>query len=210
MSKKQYSFLECLTDIEKTNLIKGCPPLNHFAIFNNAIDHNRIQIINDGDEKFTDKLFFELLAEEPAYLGTVLFQNKIEEWRDICQWSELYKDKKVVSAARANLQKIGRVLARSGLKAGSPEKLPIHGIRIEYNKTLEFLKEFFKNAGHKPSSNLVVSVHPEWKQAFKTERGNSSLWSIKEITLRLTLFRLSSRDKNPIKISLKRLRQITR
>ncbi|MEI6610719.1 MAG: hypothetical protein WCO53_13370, partial [Deltaproteobacteria bacterium] len=142
-------------------------------------------------------------------LATVLFQNRINEWREICLWPELHK-KKEVDNAKSKLHKIGRVLARSGLDAGSPEKLPISGIRIEYNKTLRFLEKFFDGACEKPSSKLLVKSYPEWKQAFMTETGRHEHWSVTEIALRLTLFRFSSREKNPLKISLKRLRQITK
>jgi hypothetical protein len=198
-------------------------PIHHYAIFNNDINHNLIKIINDSGKPLTDELFFELLALEPAYLGTVLFQKRINEWRELCLWPELFqqpeqdqekdkaKEKELenkVATAKSNLHKIGRVLARSGSGPGSPEQLPDSAIRHEYTKALKFLEEFFVNTGEKPSSKLLTKTYPEWSKAFQDKAGRHEHRSVKEIAIRLTLFRLATRDKNPLKMTLKTMRKI--
>jgi len=204
MSKDHFAFLNNLTNDERTILEDGLE-IHHYAIFNNGIDHNLLEHIADDNKNLTDKLFFELLSAEPAYLATVQFQKKINKWRELCLWPELHQ-KKEVAAARSNLRTIGHVLGRSGLGAGAPERFSHTDIRNEYTNTIKFLKNHFTAAGEKPSSKLLIKAYPEWKKAFQDEAGRRQHRSIKEIALRLTLYRFTLRE-HPLKMTLKTLRK---
>ncbi|HEY5499285.1 MAG TPA: hypothetical protein VIK20_02750, partial [Bacteroidales bacterium] len=183
----------------------------HYAIFNNGIDHNLLEIIHDGGEPLTDELFFELLAVEPAYLGTVPFRKRISEWRELCLWPELH-DEKEVATARSNLHKIGRVLARRGSSIGSPNRIPEEFIHELYKDTFKFLEKFFTDKNEKPSSNLLIKKYPEWRQAFKDEAGLHNHRTLKEIAIRLTQYRLATREStqftSPLQVTLKTMRKI--
>jgi hypothetical protein len=205
MSKDSFAFLNNLTDTERSVLEDGLE-LKHYAIFNTGVDHNLLELVLDGKEKLTDGLFFKLLAEETAYLGTVLFQKRILEWRGICQWPELHS-KKEVAIARENLKKIGRVLSRSGLEPGSPERIPHNVVRNFYTENFNFIEKLFSDTGKKPSSRLLTKTYPQFSKAFQDETGRHEHRSLKEIAIRLTRFRLASREK-PLKVSLKTLRKI--
>jgi hypothetical protein len=210
MTKNKYPFLEHLTDTELAVLMDGLP-IHHYAIFNNGIEHNTLEIIHASGKPLTDELFFELLAVEPAYLGTVLFQNKIREWRELCLWPEIH-DEKEVATARSNLHKIGRVLARSGSSIGSPNSLPEELINELYKDTYKFLEKFFTDKNEKPSSNLLIKKYPEWRQAFNDEAGLHNHRTLKEIAIRLTQYRLATREStqftSPLRVTLKTMRKI--
>ena len=207
VTKKKYPCLDNLTEKERLELENGLP-IQHYAIFNNRVDHNLLELIHNGSEILTDNLFFELLNEDPAYLGTFALQKRICEWQDICEWEDLHTQNEV-SNAKSNLLKIGRMLARSGKGVGAPESFHETYICSEYIKTENFLQAFFAKAGEEPSSRFLTETYPEFKKAFLTERGRHEHRTLREIALRLTQYRLSLRAK-PVKISLKTLRQITK
>lgn len=136
MSKKEYfTYLSLLSDKEREEVEEDFDP-SLYAIFNPKIDHKLLQSIRDGNDNLKDDLkderFFQLLAEDSAYLGTVMFQKQISKWQEVCLWPETY-DKETLKAARSNLLKIGRVLARSGPGPGSPDRKPNY---IIYDKSL--------------------------------------------------------------------------
>ncbi len=153
--------------------------LNHYAIFGNLIDHTLLELIQEGKEQLIDDLFFNLLNDDPAYLGTVIFQERIREWQNICQWPELYS-KKEETAAKSNLQKIGRALTKSALGTGAPKQFHEDVIRFWYNDVADFLNKFFKDADE-PSSTLFTKTYPQWKKAFRDEKGCHEHRTVNEI-----------------------------
>ena len=208
--RKDHS-LDHLTDAERAELEDYPIDISLYATFNPNVDHALLTSIQNRIKTLTDELFFQLLEKDTAYLGTVLFQKKISKWREVCFWPEVHK-KKEVTVARANLHKIGRVLARSGPGPGAPERWSHTDIRVEYANTTTFLDKFFKKHkedGEKPSSKLVTRICPQWKAAFRDGKGTHNHWSIPEMALRLTIFRLAQR-KQPIILSLKTLRKIVK
>lgn len=206
-TKDHFAFLNNLADTERA-ILEDHSEIQHYAIFNDRIDHNLLALIHDGNKLLTDDLFFELLAVAPAYLATVLFQNQINRWRELCLWPEGHT-KKAVAAARSNLFKIGRVLARSGPGPGAPERWSHEEVRIEYTNTVKFLEKFFAGDGKNTSSRLLTKKYPQLSKAFQDEAGRHEHRSVSEIALRLTKFRLAS-QKTPWKITLKSLRKITK
>jgi len=159
-----------------------------------------------GTEPISDDTFFEVLEGNSLVLGTTVFQDRIKEWQEICQWPDMHSQEEA-AAARSNLHKIGRVLAGSGPGPGSPQRLPHYLIQEEYYKTIRFIKDFFAKSGKKPSANILIRKYPQWKEAFLTESGRRNHRSEKEMALRLTQFRLARR-KNPLAVSIKTLRRI--
>jgi hypothetical protein len=206
LEENKFSSTEKLTEREKA-ILEGVP-LNHYAIFGNLIDHTLLELIHDGKEQLTDDLFFDLLNDDPAYLGTVIFQERIREWQNLCQWPEFYSSEEV-TAAKLNLQKIGRVLAKSTLGTGAPKQFNEDIIRFRYDEVVNFLNIFFEDAGEKPSSKLLTNTYPQLKKAFQDEKGRHEHRTVNEIALKLTLFLFSS-EQNSSPISLKTLRKITK
>lgn len=201
-------FLDHLTDAERAEVEDCLVDISHYATFSANVDHALLTNIENRIKTLTDELFFQLLEKDTAYLGTVLFQRRISEWREVCYWPVVHT-RKEVTVARSNLHKIGQVLARSGPGPGAPERLPYENIHVEYTSTTTFLAKFFKEHGGKPSSKLLTQFYPQLKPAFIAETGTHNHRSILEMALRLTILRLAQR-KEPIMLSLKTLRNIVK
>ena len=178
-----------------------------YAILNPEIDIQLLQEIQDRKVELTDELFFQLLAESAAYLGTVAFQSKIVGWQEVCLFPE-NREKKELKLSRANLHKIGRVLARSGPGPGSPDRLDNDAIHNVFENKFRYLETFFEGKKEKPSSHLLLQAHPDWKPAFRNEKGYyPSFRSIREMAYRLTLFHLEKTQPSN-KPSFRQLRKI--
>ena len=201
-----YPSLEHLIDAEWAELETDIGNISHYAIHNANIDHVLLTSIQDGNELLTDGLFFKLLAEDNAYLGTIPFQNRIVEWQDLCLFPEGHT-KKALMEARSNLLKIGRVLARSGPGPGSPDRLDNDAIHNVFENKFRYLETFFEGKKEKPSLRLLLQVHPEWKRVFIDAKGLHHHRSIQEMAIRLTLFDLGDR-KPPINLSIRHMRKL--
>ena len=177
-----------------------------YTIYDAEIDIKLLQEIQDRKVELTDELFFQLLAQSAAYLGTVVFQSKIVSWQEVCLFPE-NRDKKELKLSRTNLLKIGRVLARSGPGPGSPDLKDGSAIYDIYTNKIREIEQFFAERQEKPSSQALIKTHPEWKQAFRDEKGQHHLRSIQEMAFRLTLFQIEiTRPTN--KISIRHLRRV--
>lgn len=207
MPKLKYPFEGHLTE-EEIDLLKNGLVIQHFDIFNHDINHKLLSTINSTDN-ITDELFFELLAESSSYLGTVIFQKKISEWRNICHWPEMYKSGKEVAAARSNLEKIGRILAVTRNSIHSQNNIPEALIRAIYQGTFSFLESFFADRQAKPSSHVLKEVYPQIAQAFEDESGHvRNHRTLKEMATRLTFYLVTTREINALPITLQNMRKI--
>lgn len=200
-----FHLLSGLNDEARAILEKGFNPL-FYNVFNPEIKNQLLQKIQDGKKILTDKLFFKLLATTAAYLGTVAFQNRIIEWQEVCLFPENYS-KKEQEIARANLLKIGRVLARSGPGRGSPDRLDNSAIYNTYTNKISMLEQFFAERREKPSSQALIKMHPEWKKAFMDEKGVHHHRSIPEMAIKLTLFHYANTQPSN-RLSIRHMRKI--
>lgn len=206
MQKDYFRFLELLTDEERAEIEPELMDIEHYSIFNANVNHAILTEIIDGKKSLTDELFFQLLAEDAAYLGTVLFQNQISTWQEICLFPEgLTKEE--VKAARSCLHKIGKVLARSGPGRGSPDRLDNNAIYNTYTNNISVLEQFFAERQEKPSSQAIIQMHPEWIKAFMDEKGVHHHRSIPEMAIKLTLFHYANTQPSN-RLSIRHMRKI--
>jgi hypothetical protein len=98
------------------------------AVDYSEVDKTIIRLIENGDIKLTDKLFFNLLKESPQYLACEVFQRKIALWQTIFYDDTI--EKRIRYDAKDMLTKIGNTLSFVG--SGLRSQIKNHGIYLDF------------------------------------------------------------------------------
>jgi hypothetical protein len=171
--------------IEKTRqeLLADCGPPH--------VDDVLLGMIEDGSEALTDELFFKLLKETPAYLGTRPFLKKIGQWQLVlghALWND-EKGKKEQKIAKNNLKAIGTTLAFEG--QGRPAKTNdtyLYGKYLQYLHLVESVKASVIEHDAEPINLLLAFIgqYPEYAKHFNL-KGERRHRSPKEIAIILVI-----------------------
>jgi hypothetical protein len=103
------------------------------------IDETLYKMLEDGTKELSNKLFFELILENPAYLSTRLFQKNVLLWQ--YQLGNPLFTKEKQKEAKRNLINIGRTLAHED--KGRPKMIDEIFIIDRYKKLVQLLKKYF-------------------------------------------------------------------
>lgn len=128
------------------------------------LDDTHVEMIESGNEELSDSLFFELIADSPAYLSTRPFQKRIAEWQEILHSPIFGEEDGNISTeqkvAKLNLRKIGQVLAIR--KQGRPKEAHEIAISIKFRHCKKNIEQFLQMNRNLTSTARIT----EFKKCF--------------------------------------------